>query len=146
MRVVADTNILVSGFLWGGPPRRIMDAARTNRIELFTTQVLLEEFEEVLYRPKFAERFRRINRSIVQFIGDYEALATLVEPEAIDFTVEDDQDDDAVLSCAAAAHAKAIVSGDHHLLELGSFRGIPILTATQFLRFLSQIEAQNRES
>ncbi|MGB9179188.1 MAG: putative toxin-antitoxin system toxin component, PIN family [Pyrinomonadaceae bacterium] len=58
MRVVADTNIVVSGLLWRGNPRRVMDAARDGIIELFTSVPLLEELEDVLSREKFAARLR----------------------------------------------------------------------------------------
>jgi putative PIN family toxin of toxin-antitoxin system len=56
MRVVSDTNIVVSGFLWRGLPRRILDAARDGIIELYTSPVLLEGLEDVLSREKFASR------------------------------------------------------------------------------------------
>ena len=56
MRVVADTNIVVSGLMWRGNPRRILDAARAGDIQLFTTGTLLAELEDVLSRRKFADR------------------------------------------------------------------------------------------
>ena len=55
-RVVADTNTVVSAFLWGGPPKSVLDAAREQRIQLFASPTLLAELEEVLGRDKFAER------------------------------------------------------------------------------------------
>ena len=61
MRVVADTNIVVSGLLWRGNPRRVLDAARDGIIELFTSPSLLEELEEVLSRKKFATRLEAAN-------------------------------------------------------------------------------------
>jgi len=54
MQVVADTNIVVSGLLWRGNPRQILDAARDGIIGLFTSAMLLEELEDVLSREKFA--------------------------------------------------------------------------------------------
>ncbi len=56
MRVVADTNIVVSGLLWRGNPRRVLDAAREAAIELFTSAILLTELEDVLGRERFAKR------------------------------------------------------------------------------------------
>lgn len=56
MRVVADTNTVVSGLLWHGPPRKLFDAARKGEFELFTSVALLTELEEVLGREKFAKR------------------------------------------------------------------------------------------
>ncbi len=56
MKVVADTNVVVSGLLWHGPSRQVLDAACAGSIQLFTTTVLLAELQDVLRRPKFAER------------------------------------------------------------------------------------------
>lgn len=56
MRVVADTNTVVSAFLWGGPPKAVLDAARDGRISLHTTPALLVELEDVLSRDKFTAR------------------------------------------------------------------------------------------
>ncbi len=54
MRVTADTNTIVSGSLWHGNPRRVLDAAHDGLIELFTSKILLEELKDVLGRGKFA--------------------------------------------------------------------------------------------
>lgn len=54
MRAVADTNVVVSGLLWHGPPRQVLDAARNGVVSLFTSAELLAELEEVLSRESFA--------------------------------------------------------------------------------------------
>ena len=58
MRVVADTNTVVSPFLWGGPPKAVLDTAREGRITLHTTPALLAELEDVISRAKFAARLK----------------------------------------------------------------------------------------
>jgi uncharacterized protein len=63
-RAVPDTNIVVSGLLWRGNPRRVLDAARDRIIELYTSPVLLEELEDVLSREKFAERLAAANVTV----------------------------------------------------------------------------------
>jgi putative PIN family toxin of toxin-antitoxin system len=60
VRLVADTNILISAFLWGGKPAAILQAARTKRITLFTSPALLVELEETLARRKFVRRLREV--------------------------------------------------------------------------------------
>lgn len=115
MRIVADINVVVSELLWTGGPRLLLDAARADVIELVTSPALLEELVDVLERPKFA------------------ALATVVEPTAIEPVVVADPDDDHVVACALAANADLIVSGDDHLLSVGEYRGIRIVAATQAL-------------
>lgn len=138
MRVVLDTNILVSGLLWSGPPRLILDAARRGEIQLYTTQVLLDELYDVLRRDKFVTRLEQAGVSSETLITGFKALANLIEPQPIPPTILDDPDDDAVLACAVAARAQAIVSGDKHLLKLVYFSNIPVMAATDLLKQLDR--------
>lgn len=132
-RTVPDTNIIISGLLWRGNPRRILDAARDGIIELFTSPVLLEELEDVLSREKFAARLAAANVTVQDLVSGYSALATVIEAEAIEPVILVDPDDDAVLACALSADAEVIVSGDGDLLDLKKHEDIRILTATEFL-------------
>lgn len=132
-RTVPDTNIIISGLLWRGNPRRILDAARDGIIELFTSPVLLEELEDVLSREKFVARLAAANVTVQDLVSGYGALATVIEAEAIEPVILVDPDDDAVLACALSADAEVIVSGDGDLLDLKKHEDIRILTATEFL-------------
>lgn len=76
MRVIADTNTVVSAFLWGGPPAAVLAAARAGYITLFTSPVLLAELEDVLSREKFAARIVRVGSSAAQMLAGYRALVT----------------------------------------------------------------------
>jgi len=136
-RIVPDTNIVVSGLLWRGNPRRILDAARDGIIELYTSPVLIEELEDVLSREKFARRLAAANVTVQDLISGYSALATVIEAEPIEPVILVDPDDDAVLACALSADAEIIVSGDSDLLDLKEHKEIRILTATEFLAELS---------
>lgn len=131
--MVADTNIVVSGLLWTGGPRLLLDAARAGVIELVTSPVLLEELAEVLQRPKFDDRLRQAQVSALEVSEDYAALATIVNPETIEPVISADPDDDHVLACAIAAIAELIVSGDNHLLQLKEYRGVRIVPVSQAL-------------
>jgi uncharacterized protein len=133
MRVVADTNTILSGLLWSGAPRRVLDAARADKIDLYTTAALLAELEDVLNRDKLARRLASLDLAPRDLVAGYAALARLVEPAAIAPAIAADPDDDAVLACALSARAECVVSGDHHLLDLARYRDIPILTAGQLL-------------
>jgi putative PIN family toxin of toxin-antitoxin system len=130
MRAVLDTNILVSGLLWSGPSRQILNAARRGAVQLFTTQVLLDELADVLRRDKFAARLEQAGVTSRTLVTGYAALAKVIEPQEIPPTILDDPDDDAVLACAIAANAQVIVSGDSHLLNLCLFSNIPITHTT----------------
>jgi len=136
-RVVPDTNIIVSGLLWRGNPRRILDAARDGIVELYTSPVLLEELEDVLSREKFVPRLAAANVTVQDLVSGYSALATVIEAEPIEPVILVDPDDDAVLACAFSADAEVIVSGDSDLLDLKEHKEIRILTATEFLAELS---------
>ena len=133
MRVVADTNTVVSGLLWHGNPRQVLEAARGGTLQLYTTAALLAEIEEVLQRAKFAQRLSLAGVASHTLVMGYAALAWLIEPAVIEPVIVADPDDDVVLACAVAARAEAIVSGDNHLLDLKQYEGITIFTAAQLL-------------
>ncbi len=137
MRVVADTNIVVSGLLWRGNPRRVLDAARDGIIELFTSTILLEELEDVLSREKFALRLEVAKVTAHDLVLGYAALAAVVEAESIEPVILADPDDDAVLACALAAQCEVITSGDSHLFDLKQYKEVRILTASELVSELS---------
>jgi len=131
--VVADTNTVVSGLLWRGNPRQVLEAARIGTLQLYTTASLLAEIEDVLQRPKFAHRLSLASVTSSSLVMGYAALARLIEPAVIEPVILADPDDDAVLACAVAARVKAVVTGDAHLLDLRRYEGIDMLTASQLL-------------
>ena len=133
MRVVLDTNTVVSGFLWNNAPRALIEAAVDGRIEPFTCAVLIEELAGILPRQKFAQRLAQKQLSIPALIERYSALAEIIEPASLSGPVSPDPDDDVVLATALAARAELIVSRDKHLRNLKYFHRIPILNATDAL-------------
>jgi putative PIN family toxin of toxin-antitoxin system len=135
VRVVADTNTIVSAFLWGGPPAAVLSAAREGRIALFTSPVLLAELEDVLSREKFATRITRVGSSVAQMLAGFRALAAIVRPAPLEATARD-PDDDHVLACALTAKATLIVTRDRDLLDFGTFRDIRILASHQALQLI----------
>lgn len=137
MRIVADTNTVLSGLLWQGPPRQIIDQARAGAVTLHTSLTLLAELAEVIGRGKFARRILHANLSAVRLVEDYRRLAVLVEPQPLPAPVSRDPDDDHVLACALAAEVTLIVSGDDDLLSLDRFRDIHILTAREALDLIA---------
>ena len=139
VRVVADTNIVVSGLLWeGGPPRRLIDAAFAGEIELYTSAVLLDELADVLTRAKFARKLSASALSAEQLVWRYARLAKRIRPDTVERVVPGDPDDDHVLACAFAANVELIISGDHHLRALGSYRGIRIVNSATAISLIEQ--------
>lgn len=138
MRVVADTNVVVSGLLWSGIPRQILSLARQAKIELFTSEQLLAELEEVLGRDKFTERIALALSTPRTLVLQYANLAKIITPTTIAPAVPADPDDNIVLACAVTVPVDAIVSGDGDLLTLRSYQAISILTARELTAKLAQ--------
>jgi putative PIN family toxin of toxin-antitoxin system len=127
-RVVLDSNVIVSGLGWSGAPARIVEAVLAGELMLVTSSPLLAELRRVLAYPKLAK-----------VILEGEKLADLVEMSSIViepvsvFDAVEDESDNRVLEAAVDGGADYIVSGDEHLLTLGAFRGIPIVTPSEFV-------------
>ena len=141
LRLVLDTNIVVAGLLWNGPPRRLIKLAIEDEavVELFSSPVLLDELAHTLGYSKFAARIAGFGTSIAALVAQYTALVTLVAPASVPRIVANDADDDHVIAAAVAARAKLIVTGDRkHLLPIGSHQGIAIVTARQVVDQLEQ--------
>ena len=136
MRLVVDTNVLVSAFLWQGRPGRLIELAAEKEIEIFTSRALLDELAATLSKKKLAKPLAATGQSADQILLQYRRLATLVTSRQLSQQVSRDADDDAVLACALAAGADRIISGDEDLLTLKYFQGIPITTTAQALRII----------
>lgn len=131
MRVVADTNVVVSGLLWKGPSRHLLDLARSGAVTLFTSPQLLAELLDVLQRPKLERRLEQAGVTPWELVAGYGVLARLVTAPQRPAVVLDDPDDDRVLECAVASDAELVVSGDQHLLDLSEHEGIRILRSRE---------------
>ena len=130
LRIVCDTNVLVSAILLPqSVPGRALSYARSQHV-LLTTEDLAGELQHVLARPKF-------DRYLTQSIRDEFVAGYIFEAEFVavieHVTICRDPKDDCVLEAAINGQATLILSGDDDLLTLGNFRGIPILTAADFL-------------
>ena len=135
VRIVLDSNVIISGFLFGGPPARIIDYAVAGKIECFMSLPILDEVRDVLQRPKFGLSPEQA-LSLVEELHD---LCRIVHPKLRIRAVEADPDDNAILECAVAAHAKLVVSGDSHLLDLGQWKDIQILSPSDALTHIASM-------
>jgi putative PIN family toxin of toxin-antitoxin system len=137
VRLVLDTNVVISALLWGGTPERLIELAGDGSVELITSQALLDELSELLGRPKLAAKLAREGQSAAEIIARYAQAAEVVDASPVVESRVRDPDDAAVLGCAIAARAEAIVSGDKDLLSLGVYQEIPILSPARCLERLS---------
>ena len=129
MRLVLDTNVVVSALLWRGTPFRLLSALRTaTDVRLFASAALIEELAVVLIRPVPSGRLGLLGLTARTVVADYIAIVEMVAPPTVPAVVAVDPDDDQVIAAAVAARADAIVTGDRHLLALDAFAGITIIT------------------
>lgn len=127
-KVVFDTNILVSGHFWKGPPYRCLLAADAGLVLLVLTEPIISEFKE-----KLARKFGVPDIEVGTIIERLATRAEIVPVQGRSGWVTQDADDDKFIDAALASGAAIIVSGDKHLLTLGSVDGIEIVTAREFL-------------
>ena len=134
IKVVLDTNILISAIVFGGKPRQVLEAAIKGHIQLVLTEEITGEMTGVLEGKKF-QYPKEITDLIIQ---ELEVLAEIVKPKARIMVIEKDPEDNRLLECAQKSHADYIVSGDMHLLEIKDFKATKILTPEEFLATLDQ--------
>ncbi len=129
-RVVIDTNVLVSGLLFGGPPGKLVTQWKSGKIQPLCSKEMVEEYLRVLAYPKF-----QLTESDIDFLSTHEILPFFhilkVKPGK-PFVVADPSDDKFIW-CAMQGNAEVIVSGDIHLLKLSS-SPIPVITAAAFIQ------------
>jgi uncharacterized protein len=132
VKVVCDTNVLIAGLVADGLCRDIVKR-RLLGIELFTSQVLLDELYDKL-RDKF-----EIEPKELPIISAYKEKVILVSPSPLPTKrVCRDPDDDEVLATAIAAKADIILTGDDDLLILKEYHKIRILSPRQFVEFIDR--------
>lgn len=141
LRVVIDTNVIVSGILSRqGATAEILNAWRERRFLLLSSPAIVAEIRAVLRYPRIHRKYPLTDAEIDQVISLIEHDALLV-PGSADLagSVAADPKDEMFLACALDDQAEVIVSGDHHLLDLGVYQEIPVLTARQFLERLQSL-------
>jgi len=132
VRVVLDTNVLVSALLLGGVPERIFLAGLRGEIQLLTSLSLLEELGRVL-----RGKFRIDANSVADTIELVKSVAEVVKVESRVRVILHPDGDNRVLECAGDGKADIIVTGDtKHILPLSKYRGTRILSPTEFVKFL----------
>jgi putative PIN family toxin of toxin-antitoxin system len=139
IRAVLDTNVLVSAVLSPrGMPFQLTVAWDEGRFLLLTSDALLRELRHTLGYEHLQIRHGLEDSALDALISRYRTYATLLSPTTPVQVIAEDPTDNAVLECALEGAAQYIVSGDRHLVNLGSFQGIPILRPTEFMMVLAQ--------
>ncbi|MEM3018311.1 MAG: putative toxin-antitoxin system toxin component, PIN family [Candidatus Bathyarchaeia archaeon] len=135
LRVVLDTNVLVSGLIIPGKPRELLSMISRREAALVLSKEILNELSKVMRRDKFAEYAGE--EQVERFIKDIQSIAEITQLKSKIKIVEDPKDN-IVISTAIDGEANLIVSGDHHLLSLKVFRGIKILSVDEAVHMLKK--------
>jgi putative PIN family toxin of toxin-antitoxin system len=129
LRVVLDTNVLVSALLFRGPLSSIVDLWESGRITPVLSQETFDEFQRVLAYPKFQLTKDEISALIEQCISYFDVVDVTFQVKG----VCRDPYDDKFLSCALAASAGLLISGDRDLLDIGKYKDGKIISPVEFL-------------
>lgn len=142
MRVVFDTNVVISGMLWSGTPRTALRLATTERVNAISSELLLDELRGVLQRKKFEKYLQRSDKSVDQLIDEYLEYTQIIEPASVPQDAVRDVDDTIVLATAIGGNATYIVSGDDDLLILKAYVNVSIVSVSVFLE---QLQSEDTE-
>lgn len=140
--VVIDTNVIVSAsFSLLGNPGQIFTMLLRQEIHNFTTEVIIGELRDVLYRQKIADKLTLFEREFI--FNNYVRSSTMIKPAIMFEIISEDPDDNKLLDCAFSAAAEYIISGDNHLLKLKEFRGIKIISPVEFVKLMDELKEQH---
>ncbi len=139
LRIILDTNVLLSGIFFGGVPGRLLTAWQDERLALVLSPAILAEYHEA--GAVLAARYPALAAPLHSILSLLAKTATIVDAPALAERVSADPDDDKFLACALAARTPLIVSGDKHLLRVSGWSGITIVTPRQCVdRYLAADE------
>jgi uncharacterized protein len=130
IRLVADTNILISALFWRGNPYKVLRLCMQGKAKLVVSLGMLSELSSILIREK---KFGLSEREVEAYIDLILSHSELVDVKTKVNAIKEDRSDNKFLSCAVDGRAVFVVSGDSHLLKLRAFRGIRIVSAREFL-------------
>lgn len=131
MKVVLDTNVVVSGVFFGGVPGRILSAWSAGHFVLILSPAILDEYRRVGH--ELGRRHPEVHEAFEPVLTLIAMNAMIVDAPPLPDPVSADPDDDMFLAAALAAQTEVIVSGDQDLLQVSGWRGIEVLTPRQFV-------------
>jgi len=137
IKVCLDTNVFVSGMISpSGAPYDVLEAWRNREFVLLTSDDIITEVSKVLNYPKIKSAFSLTDEEIEQYISLISQYSQRTPGELKIDIITEDPSDNMFLVCAVEGKADFIISGDNHLLEVGTYQGIQILTPREFIKQL----------
>lgn len=136
MKVVLDTNVIISGLFWNKVPGEVLEICRKRHTLCFTNKTLKELYETLSY-SKFKPHILKLPFEIEEFLSHLTEKSLIISgPFPKISVIREDPADDKFLACAVSCQASFIVAGDKHLLKLKEFQGISIVSPREFLRII----------
>ena len=140
MKVVVDTNVIVSGLLWGGPPNRILRWVREGLLEILACEETTAEVRRVIQYKRFSKRLSDLNTSSNEVFSYFMNLIKFVPtPETIPHVIKKDRFDNIFLALALENKGHLIISGDRHLLDLREYKDIQIVMPSEASRVIETL-------
>ncbi len=136
MRVVVDTNILVSGLLSSsGPPAKIVSAILKGTLIPVMSEATFAELEDVLQRPRLQPLFTRAGVNSSLFLADLQKLAHVVKPHVVPDTIRDEADRPFLELMASRPAPQFLITGDKDF-EQDRYQGVPVISASWFVKLI----------
>lgn len=129
MKIILDTNVIVSGIFFSGPPYEILKSWRNGKFKIVVSQEILLEYQRIA--EKLNQKFPMIN--IQPMIDLLTVKADLVIGPELPIQICKDPGDDKFISCALASNSKIIITGDKHLLNVNGYEGLEIIRPREFV-------------
>lgn len=138
MKVVLDTNVIVSGFLWKGKTSELLERLDSGEADLLLSVDILEEIERVLENKKLKHIIERSGQGVKVIMDKLYSMGQIINPRIKLDVINDDPADNKFVECAVAGKADYIVSGDRHLLNLQEYEGIKIVKVAEMAKMLKR--------
>ena len=134
MKVVLDTNILVSATFWTGDSFRVLALADERKIRNISSKEIIKEYYKAVFSEEIIDKTQKMNLSIIKSSYRIIGNSQIIEPSIKLDVVKEDPDDNKILECAKDGKAEFIITKDNHLLKLKQFESIKIITPEDFLK------------
>jgi putative PIN family toxin of toxin-antitoxin system len=139
LRAVLDKNVIVSGTISSsGAPFEVLEAWRYRRFTVLTSPLILEEAVRVFEYPRIRKAYHLDAEAAETIVAQFARYAVVTPGELAVREIKDDPADDVFLACAVEGAADYIVTGDRHLLDVGTYQGVSIVGPRSFLVRLEQ--------
>ena len=130
MKIVVDTNVLISGIFWKGPPFEVLNLWKRKQIVLLVSPEIIDEYYKTATEIALKYKISNIDSILNSILSNSEICSSIPLPEQIC----EDLDDDKFIACALSGHAKFIVTGDKKLLKVSEYEDVKIIRPSDFVK------------